>query len=280
MSPFLVKNGYAIYRCPNCQLAQTDLRQDYYSFVTEYYAKGYFTGDPRYSAFVNYKDDKKIIQRNLKKFLAIIRCHKRGGRLLDVGCAMGFFVELAMRHGFDAYGFDASEYAVSHAKKINGGHRIQLGMIDKIAYPNQSFDIISLFDVFEHLANPLDDLHKLTKLLRDDGIMVIATGDTGSVAARLLKRRWTFYIPPQHLFFFNRDNLTQILGKAGLEPIAWSRIGKWLSLRYILHLGRTTGESSLAAWLYELIYGRKLSKLPLYVPLMDNMIVVVRKKKS
>ncbi len=277
MEPFLVKNGYTVYRCLSCGLCMTDLKKDYQTFLKDHYGKGYFTGELQYSAYVNYKDDKAIVVRNLKKFLKHITRYKHSGRLLDVGCAMGFFVEIARDAGFDAYGFDPSEFAASEAKKLVGSGRIAVGTTETLAYPKKSFDVITLFDVFEHLADPKKDIETLKTWLKDDGIMVIATGDTKSVAARLLKRRWTFYIPPQHMFFFSKKNLVTFLQRTGLAPREWFRIGKWLSVRYVLHLARTTGESELARFLYPLAQKMKVEKIPLYVPMGDNMVVIVQK---
>ena len=275
---FLKKNGYSIYRWEACGLARTDLHQNYEKFLHNHYSKGYFTGKQECGAFVDYKDDKPMIARNMKKFLAEIKKHKKRGKLLEAGCAMGFFVELALDEGFDAYGFDPSAYAVQNAGKLNGHKRIIQGAIHTVDYKPKSFDIIALFDVFEHLGDPQRDLRKLSSFLKDDGILVIATGNTQSAMAKLFGRRWTFYIPPQHLFFFHRDNLTQLLAKEQLKPIRWFGIGKWLSLRYVLHLGRTTGESRIAAFLYKILGHSPLAKIPLYLPLGDNMVVIARKK--
>lgn len=269
-----------MYRCPSCGLGRTELTEGYESFVLNHYDRGYFTGNPARSAYINYKDDKDFIVKNMMRFLAKVRQYKPGGRLLDVGCALGFFVELALESGFDAYGFDPSSYAVGEAKKLVGGQRIREGTIAKIRYPEKSFDVITLFDVFEHLGDPGRDIQKLSKLLKDDGIIVIATGDTESVMAKVLKRRWTFYIPPQHLFFFGKKTLTRLLSMHGLLPIEWFRIGKWLSLRYVLHLARTTGESTVAGHLYRLMLHIKGERLPLYLPVRDNMVAVIRKKKK
>ncbi len=255
----------------------TDLGIPYDTFVEEHYNKKYFTGDLHRSAYINYKDDKVIIVRNMKTFLREIQKIKPSGKLLDAGCALGFFVELALKNGYDAYGFDPSEYAVSESEKLVGKNRIRHGTISSVRYPSKSFDIITMFDVFEHLGNPLADLQKLKGLLKDDGIIVIATGDTDSIMARTLKRRWTFYIPPQHLFFFNKKLLTKILAGGNMVPLKWFRIGKWLSLRYILHLARTTGESKLALQLYRVAEALHLGRIPLYLPLRDNMVVIARK---
>lgn len=275
---FLTKNGFSIIRCNACGLGTTIIHENYKQFVVHYYRKGYFTGDPTLAAYVNYIDDKPLIVRNMSKVLAKIRRLKPGGKILDVGCALGFFVELSLKHGYDAYGFDPSEYAIGEAKKLVGKDRIRQGVVSEMHYPQKSFDVIVLLDVFEHLADPRANIQKLKTFLKDDGILVIATGDTSSVLARLLKRRWTFYIPPQHLFFFNRKNLTKLLDQAGFAPKSWFRVGKWLSLRYVLHLARTTGESKLAHWLYQLFGDRRVGKLPLFLSVKDNMVVIAQKR--
>lgn len=275
--PFLRKNNYDIVRCPACGLSTTILHRDYRSFLHEHYSEGYFTGDPHMSAYVNYREDKALIVKNMSKLLKKIQRIKPKGKMLDVGCALGFFVELTLKHGYDAYGFDPSDYAVREAKQLVGDKRIQLGTAQTVRFSRKSFDVITLFDVFEHLADPRADIQKLKTFLKDDGILVIATGDTSSLLPRIVKRRWTFYIPPQHLFFFNRANLTKLLGQVGFIPTAWFRVGKWLSLRYVLHLGRTTGESKTADMLYRLFGSSKAGRLPLYMPVQDNMVVIAKK---
>lgn len=183
-----------------------------------------------------------------------------------------------MSRGYDAYGFDPSAFAVSKARELVGKKRILEGAIEEVAYPKASFDVITMFDVFEHLENPLADMKKLSGLLKPDGIIIIATGDTQSWAAKIMKRRWTFFIPPQHIFFFDRKNVTSLLRRAKLKPRRWYRVGKWLSLGYILHLARTTGESKIARVVYKFIKGTILMRLPFYVPMKDNMVILANKQ--
>ena len=278
MALFLTKNGYRIYRCTVCGLGQTDLAGNYDAFVRNHYNKGYFTGDPTKSAYVSYKEDKPFIVRNMRQFLRRVKKYKPAGKLLDAGCALGFFVELARENGYDAGGFDPSAYAAKEARALVGNSKIKLGTISSVTYPAKSFDIITMFDVFEHLKDPVRDIAKLSGYLKDDGIMVIATGDTGSALAKTLKRRWTFYIPPQHLFFFNKKNMSVLLARGGMQISEWFRIGKWLSLRYVLHLARTTGESKIAGRLYNLMQRWHAHHIPLFLPVGDNMVAVVRKK--
>lgn len=272
----LVKNGYTIRKCRSCGLAMTEFARDYEPFVRSFYQKGYFTGDPRYGAFVHYKNDKKCINRNTAKVLTHIRKIKKTGKLLDVGCAMGFFVQQAIAAGYDAYGIDPSAYAISQANSGIAG-RLRQATVATAKYEKGSFDIITLFDVFEHLLDPLTSLKKLSQLLAPGGIIVIATGDTGSLAARIFGRRWTFYNPPQHLFYYDRKTMSEILARGGIKPFRWFRVGKVLSLGYILHLAYTLSEVPAARDFLKLAVKFKFDTLPLVVPLGDNMVVIAEK---
>lgn len=274
---FLTKLGFTIYRCVSCGLAMTDLSEDYRDFVKRHYTGKYFTGDPGRSAYTNYEHDKPFIVRNLNKYFDKLSKWKSSGKLLDVGCALGFGVETALARGYDAYGFDPSSYATRRARSLVEARRIKTGMVADVSYKEGSLDVITLFDVFEHLADPKTDILKLRGFLKEEGVIMIATGDTESFLAKVLGRRWTFYVPPQHLFFFSQKTLSNFLLNLGFEPLEWFRIGKWLSVSYVLHLARTTGESKVAQLLYPLVSNSVIGNLPLYLPVRDNIVVIAKK---
>lgn len=288
MRPFLHKNGYDVFTCPSCGLKSTKLTVPYAQFIKKFYTQGYFTGAFFHGAYSNYDADKQYVTRTMGKFITKIKSIRPPShalsrvpvRLLDVGCAYGYFVELAVLSGYDAYGIDPSSHAAGRAKqRLNG--RIQEGTIGSVKFPlDKRFDVITLLDVVEHLADPRADLRRAARLLADDGRILIATGDTDSLTAKMLGRRWTFYIPPQHLFFFNASNLTELLDQSGLVPVEWFRVGKWLSLQYIFHLAQTTGESRFAQWLYPIMETFPLGRIPLYLSMRDNIVVIAKKARS
>lgn len=271
---FFRKNGYDLYRCPSCGLIRTDLQKHYASFLKSFYKHGYFHGQESCSAYVDYGKDKPFVIKNMQTILS--RIPKTRGKLLDVGCAYGYFLELALSYGFDAYGFDASRYAVTqaapHIKK-----RIRVGTLTTVSYPKESFDVITLFDVIEHLQDPVADLRKLRSYLKSGGVIVIATGDTNSLLSNILRKRWTFYNPPQHLFFFTTHTIEEVLHRAELTPVETFRIGKWVSLSYVLHLAKVSSGSGLAAFLIPIIKTLRLGAIPLYLPIQDNMVIIARK---
>jgi SAM-dependent methyltransferase len=279
MEFFLRKDGYDIWRCPVCNLAKTNLGKPYDKFIKEFYGKGYFTGDVAYSAYSGYLQDKQYICRNLEKQLKRSSRFKSNGKLLDVGCAMGYLVEIAAKAGYDAYGFDPSEYAISKADKLIV-KRVKVSDIDNVSYPKSTFDIVTMLDVLEHLNDPILSLQKISGFLKKDGILVIATGDTDCLTAKLMGRLWTFYNPPQHLFFFTRANLMTLLDRIGFEAINWQRIDKWLSLQYVLHLADSDSHIPFTGTIGKLVNRFGLGSLPVFLPIRDNITVVARRKRG
>ena len=280
ISLFLHKNNYDIYRCTSCGLAITDLHENYESFVKRLYDEQYFTGGRERNAYADYQRDKPYIVKNFQKFLIAIQKERLTGKLLDVGCATGFFVELALSHGYDAYGIDPSAFAAQKARELVGKKRISVGTLDTLQIPPHSYDIITLFDVFEHLNNPLETLTRIKKLLRPNGILVIATGNTASLWAKVLKKHWTFYIPPQHLYFFSQPLLLRILSDHGYTVLSTGKIGKWLSFEYVMHLAETAAQFPLASQARKITSAFKIEKMPVYLPVGDNMVVIAKKEAS
>lgn len=275
---FFIKNGYQLYHCAHCGLIFYDFKNDYAKFLEKQYSKGYFTGEVKLRSYSDYGKDESIIKKNMKWYLNKILEIKKQGRILDVGCAYGYFLELAKEKGFEVFGIDPSDYAVKHAKR-KFGKRVQKSFLEVADFPSNYFDVITMFDVFEHLADPKKDLEKVYKMLKKNGILVMATGDTSSFWACFSGRKWTFYNPPQHIFYFNRDNVQKIVESSGLKVLEIIKSGKWLSLGYVLHLARSVGESKLADKIYPLIKGTFIAKIPLYLKLNDNMVIFAEKEK-
>ena len=277
VSKFLFKNNYQLLKCNSCNLIFYDFNRDYAKFLEKQYSKGYFTGESSLKSYTDYGRDKKNIFRNMTWYINEIVKYKKDGKYLDVGCAYGYAMEVADHHGFDVFGIDPSDYAVAQAKKIFP-KKAWVTYLSDMKFSDGSFDVISLFDVFEHLQDPRKDLAKLKKVLKNDGLLVIATGDTGSSWAKFSGRRWTFYNPPQHIFYFDRKNMTRLLNESGFEVITITTTGKWLSLSYIFHLAETVGENKLAKLLSSFVASIPLSRLALYLKLHDNMVVFAKKR--
>jgi len=266
-----IKLGYRILYCPNCHLYWLDFQENYQNFIQNYYQKGYFQGDIKYRAYANYKEDKKTIKRNMDNYLRKIRKLKSSGRILDVGCATGYFLEIAQKEKFNPYGIDVSQYAIDIAKK-KFAEKVQYSSITDSKLNNKDFDIITMFDILEHLKEPIGDLKILHKSLKDDGLLVIQTGDANSTWAKIMKYNWHFYAPPQHLYFYSADNIKTLLNKAGFKIIKIEKTGKWVTLRYLFHMMSYMRRGGVGDSLYNLVSNNILGEIPIYLRFNDNMI--------
>ncbi len=275
-----VKLGHQISKCPNCDLYSLNFAGDYQKFITTYYSKGFFTGGKLYRAYADYVGDKKTVLKNMKKYLTVIRKFKKKGKLLDLGCAMGFLIEEANQWNYDAYGVDISEYAVNIAKKLVGNNRISMGKVedlDMVLGKNNSFDIVTMFDLIEHLENPKEVLKKVAKVMNKDGILVIQTGDAGSTWAKLMGKNWHFFAPPQHFYFYSQKNMRDLLQQAGFKVVKIQKVGKWVSLRYLFHMMRYINKDTLGDIFYHFTAKNFLGLIPVFMRMNDNMVVIAKK---
>ena len=274
------KHSYRLYRCPSCHLLRTQLRESPQHLLRTYYSAEYFTGRPSRAGYADYIDDETVIRRNAQMFLKLIACHLHrfpGRRLLDIGCATGTFMRQAQSQGFRVAGVDVSDFAISQARK-NFPRQIHHGTLATAKFRPGSFDLITLLDVFEHLPHPIQELARCRRLLKPSGLLVINTGDTDSFMAKLEGQRWHYFIPPQHLFFYSKNNLQQLLHQNGFKVLAAYITGKHISLRYLWHLMRTINHSQLADWFYRHFHATQFGKLSFYLNLRDNMTIIAKKK--
>lgn len=278
-----VKLGHQISKCPNCGLYSLDFDGDYQKFITTYYSKGFFTGGKLYRAYADYSGDKKIILRNMRKYLTVIKKFKKNGRLLDLGCAMGFLIEEAKKWGYDAYGVDISEYAVKIARKLVGESLVKLGKVEdleKLFVRNNDFDIITMFDLIEHLQNPKEVLLKIGRVMKPDAVLVIQTGDAGSFWARIMGKNWHFFAPPQHFYFYSQKNMRELLRQSGYEVVKIQKVGKWVSLRYLFHMMRYINKDTIGDILYNFTAKNFIGLIPVFMRMNDNMVVIAKKNKG
>lgn len=153
------------------------------------------------------------------------------GRLLDVGCHVGVFLEEAQARGWDAWGVEPSEWAVAQARE----HDLQViqGTLEDAEFPDDHFDLVTLWDVIEHLSDPMGELRQIARIVRPGGWICIHTMDVGSLFARLTGERWP-WLMEMHLYYFSRDTLAAMLRRAGFQVVETSARGRVLRLGYVV----------------------------------------------
>ena len=148
--------------------------------------------------------------------MSYIEKFKTRGKFLDVGCCMGFLVNEADNRGFDAYGIDLNAEDINKGKErydIN----LKKDFLEK--FQQYDFDVITSFNVLEHVSDPIKMLLEKKKRLKGDGIIVVGTHDIECKNHQKEKQNWKHIIPNEHLYFFSISTLKKLGEKAGLKMI-------------------------------------------------------------
>ncbi|KJU85114.1 type 11 methyltransferase [Candidatus Magnetobacterium bavaricum] len=164
--------------------------------------------------------------------LKIAERYFSGGRVLDVACATGFFLEVAQRRGFNAYGVELSQYSASIARELFGADRVFQGCLEDARYEAGSFDAVFMTDLIEHVKDVNALLREVYRILRVGGVLVVVTPDVKSMTFRLMGRHWPHF-KAEHLFYFSPSTLKKLCTNNALEFVTYRPARKALSLRYV-----------------------------------------------
>jgi SAM-dependent methyltransferase len=205
------KNSCDILQCARCGLGRAECG----SFdVHTYYTEDYFSGERR-DGYADYRGSEPVLRREFARTVKFIRRFHSGGRLLEIGCAYGFFLEEAARF-YDVAGIEIADAAVAFCR--SRGLSVISGVAEESSLTQFGMlDIIVLLDVIEHLPDPSRTLALCRKRLNPGGVIVITTGDFASFYARLAGPRWRLMTPPQHLWFFTPESIRRLSHSVGLK---------------------------------------------------------------
>lgn len=152
-----------------------------------------------------------------KSVLNIIKHYVPSGKLLDVGCATGDFLEMARNFGYLVEGLELSKWSSEIVKKkAIKVHKVLLKSLSS-RFPRR-FDAITMFGVIEHFQNPRSEMIYINKLLKPGGILIVWTGDVDGIMSRILGRRW-WYWQGQHIQYFTNASLNRLASLSGFEKI-------------------------------------------------------------
>ena len=195
--------------------------------ITEYYANEFYSGDFKKfndSALKVQLEDKDFYDGKWNDIFENLKNLKNGNiaeaDLLDVGCGWAHALLFFKKKGLNCYGFDPAKEAVEYAKKMEL-NVIHTGVTKIDVFNGKKFDIITLFNVFEHLANPTEILNQIKKILKSNAILVIdVPNDFNSfqTAGRDLNNLKNWWVdPPRHLNYFSADSLIKLLEGEGFK---------------------------------------------------------------
>jgi len=179
-----------------------------------------------------YVEEAKGRRRASIEILKRIEKYNKRGRLLDIGCANGFFLDEARRRGWEVYGLELSKWAANYAKEqLN--LNVTRGSLKEAAFEDGSFNVIVMSDVIEHLTDPKYTLVEVRRILNNNGILYINTPNISSLMSRVLKAKW-WGINKFHLFYFSKRTLENMLDSCGFKVKKYSAHVRIFSVKYCL----------------------------------------------
>lgn len=223
-------DGSLIVRCEVCDLVREASRP---AATSQVYDSDYYSTESSKGGYANYVLDAGINRLTFDERLRAIEAKLgRKGRLLDVGCALGDFVEVARESGWDAEGVEISAFASAEARAK--GLRVYTGILEDLALPSGSYDVITLYDVIEHLTDPVRTLREVSRLLAPGGVLHMVTPNVGGLQAKILGSKWYHYKPGEHLFYFSPKTIREALDRASFNWIGWARSGSYVTVTYVM----------------------------------------------
>ncbi|MCC6672990.1 MAG: class I SAM-dependent methyltransferase [Planctomycetes bacterium] len=272
---------YRVLRCSGCGLVYVSPRCHGEALAAVYGESYWRSEKPREKGYADYASDERLHLKTFRRRLRLLRRFLPPGRLrvLDVGCAAGYFLRVMRDEGHDVYGVELSAAIARHAVEHLGAARVHVGTLhsaprDQGAFVPGSFDVVTLWDVVEHVPDPQALLHEVRSMLAPGGVLVLETQNVASRWARLLGRRWQHYKHEEHLYHFDPNTVRRLLEQTRFTVLhnTWTYGGKYVRLSFITERAhRLHPALSFALKPLELFRDGNL-----YVNFGDEMVVFAR----
>ncbi len=267
---------YAVRRCSRCGLGWVSPRFDPERLAEIYKSDRYWRSpSPKTQGYTDYRGDQRLYLDTFRNRLRyVLRDGPRTGRALDVGCAAGFCMAGMRELGFETYGLEISETIAAHAREQFGFQNIHIGPLEQAPYEDGFFDLITMWDVVEHVADPIALLRRARELLAPGGLLVIETQDIDSRFARALGPKWHHYKHEEHIYHFTPATVRTLLEQAGFRVAKLTHRfgGKYVSLHFIAERAARV-HPVITKLLMPLA---KFRRARVYLNFRDEMIVLAR----
>ena len=209
---YMSHDRFELLQCPVCQLVET-APQPVSTEIGKYYPDEYFGLSGR--RFLG-PGEWVIRLARIWRAEAIHRFNRAPGRILDIGCGRGWMLTRLKQLGWTCHGTEWSETLVKlHQQNgLDVQHELDLR---NCHFPDQFFDVVTLWHVFEHIHNPAEILSEIYRILKPGGLIVLATPDWGGLSAQLTRQNWFALDVPRHLFHYSHRTLPAIVESAGFR---------------------------------------------------------------
>ncbi|MFH1858524.1 MAG: class I SAM-dependent methyltransferase [Candidatus Omnitrophota bacterium] len=221
--PLFKDGGFQYVRCSACELMYLNPRPTE-EMLMRWYEQHGSTSEPfqlqarQKNYYQRYIENKEGYLQEGGRFLQRIQSVEIGrGRLLDVGCAAGFYLSVFKNAGWEACGLELSEFFVNYALQTLHVNVQRTGVIDAVLQ-DQFFDAVLAIDVLSHFASPRKVLEKIYRILKEGGVLLLRTGNKGALLRKEDGERWgETWGAPEHLYHFSEKTLKRLLKEVGFR---------------------------------------------------------------
>jgi SAM-dependent methyltransferase len=236
------------------------------------YGEDYFRG----AEYRDYLADRAAHEANFRQRIRQLRRWlPRGSRLFEIGCSYGLFLNLA-RTDWRVRGCDIATEPCRYATDQLGLDVRCCDFLDVPLEPGE-VDAFCMWDTIEHLDDPAGYLARIARILPDDGLMTLTTGDIGSLLARVQGPRWRQIHPPTHLWYFSEATLRRALERFALDVVCAKKVGMARSIGQVVY-SLTSLDRARPSDLYTLCERSGLGRLTFSINTYDLIHVVAKRR--
>lgn len=207
------QESFVIVQCENCGFKFTNPRPDQNHIGAYYESEAYISHSNTSKGIIN-KAYKIVRSMTIRQKVELINRVSEKGKILDYGCGTGNFLEACQKEGWETEGVEPNETARQQASQLTRKTiwpELQPGL------EANSFEVITMWHVLEHIHNLNETFSRLIQLARPQGIMIIAVPNADSLDAKEYKENWAAYDVPRHLYHFNQQTMRRFLKKHKLD---------------------------------------------------------------
>jgi SAM-dependent methyltransferase len=210
------QDDWSIYRCDGCGLGLLDPRPDP-DELNALYRSDYFETNYNRGLRLGSPEMKRRLSQETHR-TSFFKRDGRRGRLLDIGCGMGYFLLACREAGYEVEGMDISADSAAYVQdelKIP----VAVGTIEGVDYPPESFDVITMWHFLEHTRRPDQYIERTRRWLKPEGVLVVDVPNYQGTDARKTWDRWKGWQLPFHLYHFTPETLQRLLAEQGFRTI-------------------------------------------------------------
>jgi 2-polyprenyl-3-methyl-5-hydroxy-6-metoxy-1,4-benzoquinol methylase len=209
--PLFVKRGYTFVRCSACSLVFSNPQVDEARAIDRY---GSSASAELWAEVLLSERQLELDRAKFEQIAEELEPFRGDGRLLDVGCSIGLFLDVARARGFEGVGIEFGERALRHARGELGLEVLDVPLAEA-GFDAESFDVVTVLSVLEHTNDPRAMLREVARVLKPGGALYVIVPNLESLACRVLHERAATFDGRNHLVYFSPRTLEDALGREG-----------------------------------------------------------------